>query len=187
MAWQPILAPLPGESHGQRSLVDYSPWVCKESNITERLTLSFFTFLVALQCCVSFRCSAKWFSLWIYVYMGFSGDLVSKESACIVGDLGSILGLGRSPREWNGNPLQYSCLENPMYEESGGLQSMGSQRVGHDWVTNTFEFTTHKTSKAVTSLSNKIRNVSETVYHWEEGDTHLAKGVIHSSWDDFWI
>ena len=31
-----------------------------------------------------------------------------------VGDLGSIPGLGRSPREGNGNPLQYSCLENPM-------------------------------------------------------------------------
>ena len=39
---------------------------------------------------------------------------VSKESACKAGDLGLIPGLGRSPREGNGNPLQYSCLENPM-------------------------------------------------------------------------
>ena len=37
-----------------------------------------------------------------------------KESACNAGDLGSISGLGRSPGEENGNPLQYSCLENPM-------------------------------------------------------------------------
>ena len=37
-----------------------------------------------------------------------------KESACNVGDLGSILGSGRSPGEENGNPLQYSSLENPM-------------------------------------------------------------------------
>ena len=37
-----------------------------------------------------------------------------KASACYVGDLGSIPGLGRSPGEGNGNPLQYSCLENPM-------------------------------------------------------------------------
>ena len=37
-----------------------------------------------------------------------------KQSACSAGDLGSISGLGRSPREGNGNPLQYSCLENPM-------------------------------------------------------------------------
>ena len=39
---------------------------------------------------------------------------VGKESACSAGDLGSIPGLGRSSREGNGNPLQYSCLENPM-------------------------------------------------------------------------
>ena len=38
----------------------------------------------------------------------------SKESACNVGDLGSIPGLGRSPRGGHGNLLQYSCLENPM-------------------------------------------------------------------------
>ena len=37
-----------------------------------------------------------------------------KESACNVGDLGSIPGSGRSPGEGNGNPLQYPCLENPM-------------------------------------------------------------------------
>ena len=37
-----------------------------------------------------------------------------KASACNVGDPGSICGLGRSPGEENGNPLQYSCLENPM-------------------------------------------------------------------------
>ena len=45
-------------------------------------------------------------------------------------DAGSILGSERSPGEENGNPLQDSCLENPM--EPGRLQSMGSQRVGHD-------------------------------------------------------
>ena len=43
-----------------------------------------------------------------------------KASACNVGDPGSIPGLGRSPGEGNGNPLQYSCLENPMDEEPGG-------------------------------------------------------------------
>ena len=37
-----------------------------------------------------------------------------KATACNAGDQGSILGLGRSPGEGNGNPLQYSCLENPM-------------------------------------------------------------------------
>ena len=50
--------------------------------------------------------------------MGFPGGSVSKESACNAGHLGSIPGLGRSPGGGNGNPLQYSCLENPHGERS---------------------------------------------------------------------
>ena len=46
-------------------------------------------------------------------YRGFPGGSDSKESTCSAGDLGSIPGLGRSPAEGHGNPLQYSCLENP--------------------------------------------------------------------------
>ena len=49
-----------------------------------------------------------------FLYLGFSGSLEVKASAWNAGDLGSIPGLGRSPGEGNGNPLQYSCLENPM-------------------------------------------------------------------------
>ena len=43
------------------------------------------------------------------------------------GDMGSIPGWGRPPGEGNGNPLQYSCLENPMDSEPAELQSIGSQ------------------------------------------------------------
>ena len=43
---------------------------------------------------------------------------VGKESACNAGDLGSIPGLGRSSREGHGNPLQYSCRENPHGQRS---------------------------------------------------------------------
>ena len=46
--------------------------------------------------------------------MGFPGGLNGKESACNAGDPGSVLGLERSPGEGNGNPLQYSSLENPI-------------------------------------------------------------------------
>ena len=62
-------------------------------------------------------------AMWGYIYLailyglqlrGFPGGSEGKASACNAGDLGSILGLGRSPGEGNGNPLQYSCLENPM-------------------------------------------------------------------------
>ena len=48
-----------------------------------------------------------------------------KESACNAGDLGSIPGLGRSPGEGNGNPLQYSCLQNPMDREAWGATAQG--------------------------------------------------------------
>ena len=50
----------------------------------------------------------------ISIQWGFSGGSEVKASACNAGDLGSIPGLGRSPGKGNGNPLQYSCLENPM-------------------------------------------------------------------------
>ena len=63
---------------------------------------------------------------------GFPGGSNSKESAGNVGDPGSITGSGRSPGEGNGNLLQFYCLENPTTEEPGRLQSVGSQRVGHD-------------------------------------------------------
>ena len=46
--------------------------------------------------------------------MCFPGGSDGKESACSAGDPSSILGLGRSPGKGNGNPLQYSCLEDPM-------------------------------------------------------------------------
>ena len=50
--------------------------------------------------------------------MGFPGGSEVKASASNAGDPGSIPGLGRSPGEGNGNPLQYSCLENPMDGEA---------------------------------------------------------------------
>ena len=69
--------------------------------------------------------------------MGFTGGSDGKASACNAGDLVSIPGSGRSPGEGYGYPIQYSCLENSWTEESGRLQSMGSQRIKHDF---TFTF-----------------------------------------------
>ena len=63
-------------------------------------------------------CSLLFYRLFIVTVLGLSWDFPGgseiKASACNVGDLGSIPGLGRSPGEGKGNPLQYSCLENPM-------------------------------------------------------------------------
>ena len=97
--WQPTPVFLPGESCGQRSLVGYSPWSCKQLDVTEQLSTYTYTYTVF---------PVAW----------------GKESICNAGDardLGSIPALGRSPREGNGNPLQYSCLKNPM--ERGACQA----------------------------------------------------------------
>ena len=66
---------------------------------------------------------------------GFFDGSDSKETACNVGDLGSIPGLGRSPGGGHGNPLQYFCLENPMDR-------------GAWWAT------AHRVTKSRTQLSN---------------------------------
>ena len=63
----------------------------------------------------------------VFRTVGFPCSSVSKESACNAGDLGSIPGLGIFLGEGNGNPLQCSCLENPMDRGACRLQSMGSQ------------------------------------------------------------
>ena len=67
--------------------------------------------------------------------MGFPGSSDSKESACRAGDLGSIPGLGRYPREGNSNPPRCSCLKNPM--DGGAWQA-----------------TVHSVAKSQTRLSN---------------------------------
>ena len=67
--------------------------------------------------------------------MGFPDGSDGKESACSVGDQGSIPGSARSPGEGNGNPLQYSCLENTM--DRGAWQA-----------------TVHEVTKSLTRLSN---------------------------------
>ena len=61
----------------------------------------------------------------------FPGSSVVKNLPANAGDVGSVSESGRSPGEGNGKPLQYSCLDNST-EEPDGLQSIGSQRVGHD-------------------------------------------------------
>ena len=61
--------------------------------------------------------------------------LLVKNRPANAGDIrntGLIPGSGRSPGGGHGNPFQYSCLENPMEEEPGGLQSIGSQSVRRD-------------------------------------------------------
>ena len=67
--------------------------------------------------------------------MGFTHSSIDKESGCNEGDPDSLPGLGRSPGEENDNPLQYSCLENPMDRGTWQGTVHGVTRVGHDLVT----------------------------------------------------
>ena len=107
--WQSTPVLLPGKSHGQRSLVGYSPWGRKELDTTERLHFHFL--------------STTW---------GFSGGSDGKESACNVGDLGLIPGSGRSHRDGNLYPLQYSWLENTMDRGDWRSTIPGVVRVGQN-------------------------------------------------------
>ena len=137
---------MPGKSQGQRSLVGYSPWGCRESDTTE----------------VTEHTAA----------LGSPDSSAGKESTCNAGNPSSIPGSGRSTGEWIGYPLQYSWVslvaqmvkKPPVMQETwvwslgwadplekgtatqssilaqripwtgepGRLQCMGSQRVGHD-------------------------------------------------------
>ena len=69
--------------------------------------------------------------LYTATFFGFPGGTEVKASACNVGDLGSIPGSGRSLREGNGNPLQYSCLEKPM---DGGAWLATVHGVTKSWI-----------------------------------------------------
>ena len=71
--------------------------------------------------------------------MGFPGGSGGKEFSCNVGDLGSIPGLRRSPGEGPGNPLQYSCLENP----HGQRSLKGYSSWGHKESDMTEQLSTH--------------------------------------------
>ena len=76
-----------------------------------------------------------------YWLLDFLCGSYSKESACSAGDLGSITEFGRSPGEGSGNPLRYSFLGIPMDRGIWPAQSMGSQRIRHNWATNTLKCT----------------------------------------------
>ena len=71
----------------------------------------------------------------MYIHRKFPHTSVGKESVCNTGDPDSIPGWERSPREGNGNPLQYSCLENPMDRGAWWATVHVVARVGHNLVT----------------------------------------------------
>ena len=93
----------------------------------------------------------------------------STTSAGDAGDSSSILESGGSPGGGNGNSLQYSCLENPWTEERGGLQSMGLQRVGHDWA---------HTCMLRVLCKSLVEHINETVIYLEPYDLRSQRPIF---------
>ena len=89
------------------STLSFSLFVC----VCVRLSHGDFLSL-SLHFCLSSNSIAIAYCLMFAILVGFPGDSDGNESVCNAGDVGSVSGLGRSPGEGNGNPLQYSCLEN---------------------------------------------------------------------------
>ena len=90
-----------------------------------------FLFIYFRLCCL--RCYVRFSRL--TAIGGYPCSSVGKESVCNAGDLGFIPGSGRSPGEGNGNPLQYSCLENPTDRRAWEATVYGVPRVRHDLAT----------------------------------------------------
>ena len=180
--WQATPVLLPGKSHGRRSLVGCSPWGRYELDTTERLHFHFSLSRIGegngnpLQCsCLENpRDGGAWSaavygvaqsrtrlkrlsssSRQVYVQVGFPGGSVVKNSSANAGDTGSIPGWGRSPEEGNGNPLQYSCLGNPMDRDAW-------------WAT------VHGVAKSWTPLSNLTTCIGSSILH-------RSFSVIHCS------
>ena len=100
----------------------HNPFVC----CSRDWHLGCFQFLAIVSYCCEHSCTC----ILVHLCAGF---LESKRQNCWV--------LEENTGEGNGNPLQYSCLENPWTEEPGRLQSMGLLGVGHDWATSLSLFT----------------------------------------------
>ena len=71
------------------------------------------------------------YNITLYIMLGLPCSSIGKETACDAGDQGLTPGLGSSPGEGNGNPLQYSCLANPIDRETWQATVRGVA-VGHD-------------------------------------------------------
>ena len=94
--------------------------------ITSHSIHKHYSILVTVQCTGHFKIFKDNFQ----IQNGFPGGSNGKESAYNAGDLGSVLGLGRSPGEGNGNLLQYSCLENSL--NRGAWQAIVYPDAGKD-------------------------------------------------------
>ena len=140
----------------QHSYVFYSFHCNGEWNCFLNFSFHFLIFIVCFsyfqECCSEHWSTYVFFSYGFLRYMGFPGHINGKGSACNVGDLSLITGLGRSPGQGDGNPLQYSFPENSM---GRGAQLLTFSNIfSHS---ESCSFTLFKASFAVQKLLNLIR------------------------------
>ena len=109
-------------------------------------------------------------------HRGFPGGSDGEESACNVGDLASIPGLGRSPGGEHGNTLQYSCLENSHGQRSLAGYSPWNHRVGHDWSDWAWTQSRSEAQASVSTVSST--GVGQTLYSLARLFCIKAKGNL---------
>ena len=104
---------------------------------------------------------------------------MAKESACNVGDPGSIPRLGTSPREGDGFPVQYSCLENSMDRGAWRATVPGVAKSRYDWVTFTTSFTIQYPCLGKPMNRGAWRAI---LYALAKGQTWLSKKINSIQW-----
>ena len=113
---------------------------------------------------------------------GFPGSLGGKISTCNVGDPGSIPESGRSPGEWNGNPLQCSCLENPMDGEAWEAAVHGVAKSRTQLSNFTFTFHKKSTNRLIIGPSNPTPGHISRQKYPSKRYMHQYSCIHHSSW-----
>ena len=155
--WHPTPVLLPGESHGQRSLVGCSPWGCKESDTTEQLHFHFSLSRIGegngnplqYSCLENPRDGGAWWAAVCGVAQSrtrlkrlSSRSSILPTSSAVknlpanAGDAGSVPESGRSPGGGNGNPLQYSCLGNLKDRRAWWAIVHGGVTKDQTWLSN---------------------------------------------------
>ena len=99
-------------------------------------------------------------------------------------DVGSIPGSGRASEEGNGNPLQYSCLENSMDRGAWQLQSTGSQRVGHDWTSKQQEYGTDIAVSFIGTEHGKMLFWISLIFPFFLATDIFDKKICHIEWNE---
>ena len=126
--------------------------------------------------------SSKLSSIFIYEVnkedKGFPGGSDGKESACNAGDLGSVPGLGRSPGGGHGNPLQYSCLENPM---DGGVRWATIHGVAES---DTTEMTCH--THSIQYTIGTVEYLSLCILDWPKSSFRFFCTILWITEQPFW-